>query len=157
MVHQFSGACGGVVLVEGDVGLPEPLGQKRKEGHHRQTDVQAPEGDRQQPLAPDARIGQATHAVEHQTQAQHAIDPEQCRVAMASRRVQPLHVIEGDRRIDQEAKQPRADQVPEKDGGEEAEGPVIDLFPLVLTFQLGAVIGLKANDRERHDLQRRQH
>ena len=50
-------------------------------------------------------------------------------MGMVGGRVQPLHVIERDGRIDQEAEQPGADQIPEQDGREEHERPMIVSAP----------------------------
>ena len=54
---------------------------------------------------------------------EHAVHAEQRRVAVDRRRVEALHVVERDRRVDQEAEQARADQVPEGHGDEEVDRP----------------------------------
>jgi len=63
---------------------------------------------------------------QHEPHAEHAVDPEQCGVAVQRRGVEPLHVIQRDRGVDHEAEQTGADQVPER---ERAEPAVLLIFP----------------------------
>ena len=64
----------------------------------------------EQPFAPARRVGEAAHAEQREADAEHAVDAEQRGVGMRRRRVQPLHVVERERRIDEEAEQARADR-----------------------------------------------
>ena len=68
-------------------------------------------------------------AEEHQADAEHAVDAEERGVAVHRRRVQALHVVERDRRVDEEAEQARADQIPERDGDEEVDRPLVRCHP----------------------------
>jgi hypothetical protein len=57
-------------------------------------------------------------------------------MAVVGGRVQPLHTIERDGRIGQKPEQPRTDQIPEQDGGEEHEWPMIGRLPLGFMLNL---------------------
>ena len=47
------------------------------------------------------------------TDTEHSVHPEERCVCMNSSRVEALHVVEGDRRVDQEPEQPSSNQIPE--------------------------------------------
>ena len=88
------------------------------------------------PLDPCCNVGEATHAVERQAQTQHPIHAEQGGMAVIGGRVQPLHIIERDERIGQKPEQPRTAQIPEQNGEEEHEWPMIGRPPLGFMLNL---------------------
>ena len=70
-----------------------------------------------------------SQAHQHQADAQHPVDAEQGSVGVNRRRVQALHVVEGDRRVNHEAEQPGPDHVPEGHGDEEVDRPLVLAHP----------------------------
>ena len=104
-------------------GLVDACRQQRQEDHHRQADVQAPEGGLQEPVGMQRPVVQAAQAEQHQADAQHAVDAEERRMAVGRRHVQALHVVQRCGRIDGEAEQPGADRVPEAHGDEREDRP----------------------------------
>ena len=76
---------------------------------------------------------------------------------MDSRRVKSLHVVEGDRRIDEEAEQSRAHEVPERNRHKEINRPLVGSHPdLLLTGprQTDVLPGLKADQYQRNNFKR---
>src|SRR5690606_2928186 len=67
-------------------------------------------------------------------------------------RVESLHVVEGDWRINQEAENPGADEIPECDGDEAVDWPLIGLDPLGGATEIKIVVSLKTHQDQRHDL-----
>src|SRR5262249_48053737 len=145
------------MIAERDVGLPKALWQERKERHHNQPDVEAPERDGEQPLVPHGWVGEATQAEEHESQAQHAVYAKQGRMAMRGRRIQSLHVIERNRRVYQKAEEPGTNKIPDQPRREKAERPAVDVFPFILPLDFRAIVRFEANNSERHHLKRRKH
>ena len=80
-------------------------------------------------LLSSTRRVQPAQAEEHQADAEHAVHAEQGGVAVDRRRVEALHVVEGERRVDEEAEEARADQVPERHGDEEQDRPSVACDP----------------------------
>ena len=72
---------------------------------------------------------QRAQAEEHQAEAEHAVHAEERRVAVHGGRVEALHVVERDGRIDQEAEEARADEIPEGHGDEEVDRPFVGRDP----------------------------
>ena len=68
-------------------------------------------------------------------------------------RIEALHVVEGDRRVDQEAKQAGSHQVPEGDGNEEQNGPSIGSHPRLGMGDLQVFVRFETDENERYDLQ----
>ena len=95
-----------------------------------------------------------THTIDRQAKAEHAVNTEQRGMTMIGGRVQTLHEIERERRIDQEAENAGTDKIPEQHRRKEHEWPAIIGFPLRLSFDLGVVIGLESDYHKRHDLER---
>ena len=106
------------------------------------------------PLVPLHGGLESPQAEQHQSDAQEPIHTEQGGMAMQRREVESLHVVERQRRIDEEAEQSRADHVPERDRGEEHDGPAITLHPRRCAAQLEGLIGLEADEGQRHHLER---
>ena len=78
-------------------------------------------------------------------------------MAVQRRRVEPLHVVERDGRVDEEAEQARAHQVPEGDGHEEVDGPAVGGEPALGPRQADVLPDLEAHQHQRHHLQRAEH
>jgi hypothetical protein len=70
-------------------------------------------------------VGQTAQAEQHQADAEHAVHTEQRGVAVGRGHVQALHVVQRDRRVDREAEQTGADHVPEADGDEAQDRPLV--------------------------------
>ena len=85
----------------------------------------AQKANAQRSVLPRLARAQGAQAEQHQPDAKHAVDAEERRVAVDRRRVQSLHVVERDRRIDQETEQACADQIPERHGHEEVDRPFV--------------------------------
>jgi hypothetical protein len=92
-----------------------------------------------------AVVVEALEAEEHQSDAEHAVDAEERGVAVDGRGVEALHVVEGDGRVDEEAEEAGADEVPEGDGDEEVDGPLVGLDPGLGTGELAVLVGLPAD------------
>src|SRR4051812_26508541 len=75
-------------------------------------------------------------------------------MSMRRRRVDALHVVERERRIDEEAEQSCSDQIPYQNTGEECEWPLVDGLPFLLMLDLGAVVGFEPDDHQWNDLER---
>ena len=88
--------------------------QQGQHRHQREADVEAPERAFSSARVPHHLAAQPAQAEQHQPDAEHAVHAEQRGVAVQRRQVQALHVVQRQRRIDQEAEQARADQVPER-------------------------------------------
>src|SRR3546814_8644321 len=63
--------------------------------------------------------------LQHQADAERGVHAEQGGVAMQRGQVQALHVVQRQRRVDQETEQAGTHQVPEADREEEQDGPEI--------------------------------
>src|SRR3546814_1933389 len=74
--------------------------------------VHRPEAAAQQAFLPHRVRLQAAQAVQHQADAEHAVDAEQRGMAVGRGEVGALHVEQRQRGVDQEAQQAGADQVP---------------------------------------------
>ncbi|HXS31259.1 MAG TPA: cbb3-type cytochrome c oxidase subunit I, partial [Steroidobacteraceae bacterium] len=72
---------------------------------------------------------QAAQGEQQQCDAEHAVHAEQRGVAMQRREVQALHEVQRQRRVDQEAEQARAHQVPERHRDEEPDRPAVARHP----------------------------
>src|SRR6185436_1582191 len=121
--------CVSVIPREALIGLVEALREEREEHHHPEADIEAPERRPEQTLAPARRIRKATHAEQRQPNSEHAIDAEQRGVCMRCGRVEPLHVIKREWRINEKAKQSRTNHIPDEDTGKECERPFVDALP----------------------------
>jgi hypothetical protein len=64
-------------------------GSSDSEHHHRQTDVQTPEGRGQPAVGMQVAGIQAAQAEQHQADAQHAVDAEQRGMAVGRGHVEP--------------------------------------------------------------------
>jgi hypothetical protein len=138
-------------------GLGDAGGHQRHEDHHRQTDVQRPEGPAKQRVGPGGTREQATQAEQHQADAEHAVHTEQRGVAVGGGHVQALHVVQRNRRVDREAEQAGADHVPEAHGDEAQDRPLVGSAPRARLGALVVAIGLDADQGQRHHFQRREH
>ncbi len=76
---------------------------------------------------------------------------------MHRRRVQTLHVVECDRRVNHEAKQTRAYHIPKRHGHEKVDRPFVLGNPRLGTSDLDIVPGLESDQGQRHNLQRAEH
>ena len=101
-------------------------------------------------------VRQPAQAVQCKTETKHPVYPKESSVGMVGRCVEALHVIQGDRRVDHETEQARANQIPEQNRGKEHERPMIVIFPEVLSFDFRSLVRFKPDDHQRHDLQRRE-
>ncbi len=137
-------------------GLHQADRQQADRDHGEQAPVDGPERDAQQPFLP-LRVGpeRAQHE-QHQAEAQHAVDAEERGVAVHGRGVQALHVVERDRRVDHEAEQARADQVPERHRHEEVDRPPVPAHPRPRAGELQVVPRLEPDEEQRHHLERRE-
>src|SRR5690606_19588321 len=111
----------------------------------------APETPLEPAVAPSEPRLHAAQTEEHKPDSQHAVYPEQSRVSMKGSEIESLHVIERKRRIDQEAEQSRAYEIPEGDGDEEHHGPPVAPHPGGCLAKPIIVISLKADVGERND------
>ena len=68
--------------------------------------------------------------------------------------IQALHVVESQRRIDEEPEQPRAHEVPERHPHEEAKGPTIAAHPGGCALHPRGLEGFQADEHQWHDLER---
>ena len=156
LLHELRRARVPVALLDAPAELNHADRQQGEQRHGRQADVECPEARLQQALIPRHIRPQAAQAEQHQTDAEEPIHAEQRGVAVQRRQVQPLHVIERQRRIDQEPEQPGANHIPESDRDEEQDRPAITLHPRCRVSQLEGLIRLEADEDERHDFQRRE-
>jgi hypothetical protein len=105
----------------------------------------APKETPEQALSPLAVSLECAQTHQGETQAQHAVDTEEGRVGVHGRRVEALHVEEGDRRVDHEAEEPGSHQVPEADRDEEVDGPAVLARPFGPTGDLQVLHRLVAD------------
>ena len=85
---------------------------------------------------------------------EQAVDAEERRVRVHRRRVEPLHVVERDRRVDQEPEDAGAHQVPERDADEEADRPAVARHPRRRRLHAAGLVRLEADQHQRDHLQR---
>src|SRR5690606_38430914 len=130
--------------------------QQRHQSHARQADVEGPERGRQHALVPLLVRLQSAQTEQHEPDAEQAVYTEQRGMAVQWREIETLHVVERQRRVDEKTEQPGADQVPERDRREEQDRPTIALHPRRGLPELERLIRLKPDERERHDLERRE-
>ena len=97
------------------------------------------------------------HGEEHQGDGEDSVDAEQRRVGVQRRGVDPLRIVQDDRRVDEEAEDPRADHVPERHGDEEVQRPLVGVVRSAELDRAHVLRALEAQERERHDLQRGEH
>src|SRR5690606_23429582 len=158
----------GVVDKLGRAGVPQAFGDacpslvdtrrnQCHEHHHGQANIERPEHGFEQLVVPVGTQGHATQAEQHQTNTQHTVDSEQGGVTMASRQVQALHVVQGDRRVDGKAQQARAYHVPETHGDKAENRPFVSLQPGSSFTALIVAIGLDTDQGQRHDFQGGEH
>eukprot|EP01022_Parablepharisma_sp_SALTPOND_P004174 TRINITY_DN1187_c0_g2_i1.p1 TRINITY_DN1187_c0_g2~~TRINITY_DN1187_c0_g2_i1.p1 ORF type:complete len:839 (+),score=292.08 TRINITY_DN1187_c0_g2_i1:14101-16617(+) len=139
-MHDLGGTRKPHAAIDAGPGLVDAGRQQRQEHHHRQADIEAPIGGPEQAIGmPLTRI-ETTQAEQHEPDAQHAVDPEQRRMAVCRCHVQTLHVVQRGRRIDGKAQHARTHRVPETDGDEAQDRPPVGLHP---RRSLGAAIGLQ--------------
>ena len=110
-------------------GLREADRQEAQDDHQREADVHPPERPLQLRLLPRADARELPRDDEDEAEREEAVDAEERGVGVDGRRVEALHVVEGDRRVDEEAEDARADEVPEGDADEEADRPAVALHP----------------------------
>ena len=67
--------------------------------------------------------------------------------------IEPLQVVERDRRIDGEAEDPCAEEVPEAHGDEAVDRPLVVLEPLASLGETVVVVGLHTDEHQGYDLQ----
>jgi hypothetical protein len=137
--------------------LEEPDRQQTEEHHQCQSYIDGPKRRRQRPIFPGRTWEKPAQAEQHQADPQHAIDPEQRRVGVHGRGVEPLRIVQGDGRIDQEAEQPGADEVPKGHPYAKGDRPAIRREPAPGARQPHIFPGLEADQHERHDFQRTEH
>jgi methyl-accepting chemotaxis protein len=101
-----------------------------------------------------ARRSASARDQQHEAEREQAVDPEQRGVGVHRRRVEALHVVERDRRVDHEAEDARADEVPEGDADEEADRPAVAPHPGRGVLQAPGLEGLDADQHQRHHLER---
>ena len=137
-----------------------PMGSMLSRTIARQSDVDRPERDRQRAVLPHQPRAQRPQAEQHQPDAQHAVDAEQRGVPVHGRQVQSLHVVERDRRIDHEAEQAGAHEVPERHGDEEVDRPLVGADPWIVgsaAREADILPGFEADQHERHDFEGAEH
>src|SRR5690606_11371011 len=113
-LHEFRGAGVPKTMLHARPGLEYAHWEEAQERHQRQSPVDGPECEPDQPVLPDLVGRQASQDEKHQTDAQYSVNPEQGGVAMQRRGVQSLHVIKRDGRVYEEPEYAGADQVPER-------------------------------------------
>lgn len=89
----------------------------------------------------------------HQADPQHAVYPEQRRVTVQRRGVESLHVIQRDRRVNQEPEQSRSNQIPETHSQEEIDGPFVFGRPRRHVTDAPVLPGLETHQHQRDDFQ----
>ena len=72
---------------------------------------------------------------------------------MHSCRIQPLQVVQCDRRIDSEAEDTCPEEVPEAHSDEAVDRPLIGFDPFGRLRELIVVVSLHTDEYQRHDLQ----
>ncbi len=110
-------------------GLHQADGQQAEQYHQCQADIDRPEGEGEGFVFPHAAAGESPQAEQHEPQAQHAVNPEQRRMTVHGGGVEPLHIVKGDRRVDEEPEQTRPHQIPEGDGDKVIDRPFVRLDP----------------------------
>ena len=98
-----------------------------------------------EPAAPLLSHRQHAQAQQREAEPEVAVDAEERRVRVYRRRVEALHVVERDGRVDEEAEEARAHEVPEGRGHEEVDGPLVVLDPRRAARHGEVVVGLKAH------------
>ena len=73
-------------------------------------------------------------------------------MAVYSRRIQPLQVVEGNGWVDSEAKDTSPEEVPEAHSDEAVDGPLVVLDPLRCLGELVVVVGFHPDQYEGDDL-----
>ena len=154
LAHEFGRTRVPVTVFQRRLQLQHAHRQQRQQRHQHQADVQAPEAAAQQAFGPLRFRLQAAQAEQHQADAEHAVHAEQRGVAVQRREVQALHVVQRQRRVDQETEQARTDEVPETHREEEHDRPAVALHPFGGAAVAPGVVGLHADQRQRHDFQR---
>ncbi|MNM65992.1 hypothetical protein D3C81_774590 [compost metagenome] len=134
-------------------GLHESDRQKAQKHHQQQPDVDGPEGEAERPRFPFKIGGQAAQTEQHQPNSQGTVHAEQSGMPMHRRCIQALHIVQGHRRVDEEAEQPRTNEVPESHGHEEVNRPFVGFDPRTGSRQSQVLIGFESNQAERNDLQ----
>src|SRR5262245_12601181 len=110
--------------------VPELQDARRKEAeddHHGKPEVEPPKPNLQELLYPrPQRITRdlAQH-VRHKADAQHAEHADERGMAVIDREDCPDFVVAHDRRVDEEAEDASAEEVPESDRHQEEEGPAV--------------------------------
>src|SRR5262245_13229322 len=72
---------------------------------------------------------------------------------MERRRVKPLHIVEGNRRIDHKSEDPGTDEVPERNGDEKVDHPFVLTEPRSDALAMNILPGFEADHYQRHDLE----
>src|SRR5215468_12058843 len=134
--------------------LQEPDGEQTQQNHGHQAYVHRPEGEPEQAFLPLAVGLQRPQAHQGETQSQQAVDTEKSGVSMHRRRVETLHVEESDRRVDHEAEESGAYQVPEPDGDEEVDGPAVLARPFGAAGDPQVLHRLTTDQDQGHHLER---
>ncbi len=94
------------------------------------------------------------------SQAEHAVHAEQRGVSVHRSQVQSLHVVERDRRIDHEAEEAGAHEIPERNGDEEVDRPLVGADPRTVGRAAGEADVLpcfEADQDQRHDFEGAEH
>ena len=105
-------------------------------------------------LLPLAARVERPQAKQREAKTEHSIHAEQSGVAMDGSKVESLNVVKGDGRIDEEAEQSGSDQIPERNGDEEIDGPLVVRNPLRFLRRLRKANVLPcfiADQRQRHN------
>ncbi len=74
-------------------------------------------------------VRETAHAEQQQADTEHAIDTEQRGMTVRRGHVHSLHIVESDRRVEREAQEASADDVPETDGDKAQDRPFVRLHP----------------------------
>ena len=133
--------------------LQQPNRQKAENDHQDQTQIERPKAEFQNASFPSLLAGHGSQAEKHQADPQHSVNAEECGMAMDGRRIQPLHVIESNWRIDQKTEEPRSDKVPKCDRHKKINRPFVFRHPWALAAQSEIFVTFKSNQSQRHNLQ----
>ena len=152
-LQELAAAGVPVAVLDRGPGLHQADRQQAQDAHRHQAAVQRPEREPQQAVFPLDAGNQDSQADQHQADAQHSVDAEQRGVTVQRRRVEALHVVQGDRRVDHEAEQPGPDHVPEGHGHEEVDRPLVPLHPRRRSRPPQVFHRIEPDEHQRHDFQ----
>ena len=113
------------------------------------TDVDTPEGKPQPFFVPDCVFVHVSEHKQHQPDSKHAIDPKEGCMSVNGCGVESLHVIKGDRWVDEETEDAGANQVPESNRDKTVDSPAVFFYPIVALVQFEVVIRFETHQYQR--------